>query len=211
MKSTLLFLFFCILGICLTEWVTHVHQQSVTLKKAEIAKEQGFSLGSAPHDTLRGDITSLSGTVQWQSRTATQPAQLRTPRQIQQGEELRTGKDGSVSVQLSNGPLVTLSPDTHVNFIQTLPTSIVLLQDQGIVTYETDRAVSVLSLDLLTMLQKGKMTISVSSDQTTVSNTILNGLATEAYNDANAITTVTSVSPGEKFIFDEATSAGLVQ
>lgn len=212
MKRILLFVLFCLLGFGITEGVMYVQHQQVQKRTAERAKTEGFSLERAPSNALQGKIVSLSGTVSWQSRIATQPAQIKEPRTIQQGEELRTGTNGSVSVQIMDGPTIILLPNSHVNFIQTLPTSIVITQDQGTVTYTASKSsLSVDGLSLLTAMTDGKMTISVDQDQKTVITTVSEGTTTEAYNDANNTSSTTMVSAGNTFLFDDAAAAGSIQ
>ena len=213
MKRVLFFLLFLIIGFGITTFIMYSQQQQVKKQVEQQAKKTGFSLERAPSDSLRGTIASLSGSVQWQSRVATQPAELKTPRTIQQGEELWTGKDGSISVQLSNGHSITLFPNSHVNFIQTLPSSIVLKQDAGSITYQANgkSSLSVTSLNLLTTMTDGKMTIMVNKTQDGVSTTVLQGKATEAYNDANNTTSVSDVLAGQTFGFDDTVPQGAIQ
>lgn len=45
-----------------------------------------FNPGTAPNDSLKGNIATFSGTVKWQSRIATEAAQINLPVPIQQGE-----------------------------------------------------------------------------------------------------------------------------
>ncbi|MGH7203177.1 MAG: hypothetical protein ACREHC_01895 [Candidatus Levyibacteriota bacterium] len=212
MKRVLLFISLFIIGFVFAIAFMHIHQQQTTQKIAERAKTSAFSLERAPTDSLQGKIATLSGTVNWQSRVATQPAQIKKPRIIQQGEELRTGKDGTVSVQMHDGPLLTLLPNSHVNFIQTLPSSMVITQDQGTVTYRTSgKAVSIESLSLLTILHDGMMTVSVDQTVDTARIDVTNGNTTEAFNDSNNLSNVIPVTSGHAFLFSDDTLTGSVE
>lgn len=210
MRPTLLFLLFCVVGLVLAHFLFQFKSGAIE-KNKEILQKEIFSIEDAPSETLRGEITTLSGEVFWQSRIATQAAPLKKPRTIQQGEELRTGKDGTVSLSFANGPTLTLFPNTHINVIQTLPNSIVLLQDEGSVTYQIAKSVSVLNLDLLTVMKEGEMTITIGPEGEDVQTKILKGQATIAHNDAEKVTTVTPISAGQTFIFDQVASVGRVQ
>ncbi len=64
MKSTLIFLFFCILGTGLTEVITHVHQEQVVKKKAEIVDEQRTLLIARGGHGGRGNTEFKSATNQ---------------------------------------------------------------------------------------------------------------------------------------------------
>jgi hypothetical protein len=213
MKRFLIVLLFLILGFIGTEFFLSAHPHQGTQQVAEKAKIQGFSLENAPTDSLQGTIATLSGTVQWQSRVATEPAQIKEPRTIQQGEELRTGKDGTVSVQIHEGPLLTLLPNSHVNFIQTLPSSIVITQDQGTVTYHDSatNSLSVETLSLLTAMKSGMMTVSVNKTLDTAAITVTSGAATEAYNDSNNTSNVIPVAAGHAFLFNDDTLQGTLE
>ncbi|MGI8419208.1 MAG: hypothetical protein ACR2LN_01035 [Candidatus Levyibacteriota bacterium] len=206
MKQAFLFLLIGVAGLIGTEYLLSLQHHQTAQKIAEKAKASAFSLEKAPTDSLQGKIATLSGIVNWQSRIATQPAQIKKPRFIQQGEELRTGKDGTVSVQIYNGPFLTLLPNSHVNFIQTLPSSIVITQDQGTVTYRTQgKKVSIESLSLLTTLNEGIMTVSVDQALDTVAIDVKKGNTTEAYNDSDNRSNVLPVTSGHTFLFNDDT------
>jgi hypothetical protein len=211
-KSIGLLLLFAIIGFGIATILLNVQQQQTKQLVAKQASENTFSLAKAPSESLQGKIASFSGSVQWQSRVATQPATLKQPQTIQQGEELFTGKDGNIVVELSNGLRMSLLPNSHVNFIQTLPTSIVIKQDKGKVTYNNDvkSNLSVTSLSLLTSLPQGTMTLNVNSDQDTILNLLTSGVAQEAYNDTNNNTQVTNLTAGKTFSFDDTSLTSTV-
>src|SRR3989338_9045587 len=87
-------------------------------KKASNFETTKFSLEQAPSDSIRGQITGMSGEIWWQSRTATEPArlparqaQLTEEITIQQGETLIASESGNITVNFAPAATLTLFPE----------------------------------------------------------------------------------------------------
>ena len=171
-----------------------------------------FSLSKAPSESIQGEIASMSGTVEWLSRTATKPVKIKSPQMIQQGEELSTGVNGNVDVVMKNDSVFSLTPNSHVNFVQLLPVNFVVEQDKGTVTYQDTSQVpiSVKSFDLITIMTKGIYTVSVDPVNKTVVVTVDKGGVKEGYEDTQNTSNVVNLDAGQKFIFDDTTRVGTV-
>lgn len=183
------------------------------IKKENVALTTNFSLADPPSETLRGQIATMSGTVNWLSRTASKPVTLTSPRAIQQGEEVSTGKNGKTNILIKNDTSITLFPNSHINVIQLLPQNFVFAQDKGLVLYVNtiNVPVSIRSYDLVTILARGVITIAIDSDNQIVTITVLKGTVREGFEDRQNTSNVVTVNVGSKFIFDETTKEGTIE
>jgi hypothetical protein len=163
-----------------------------------------FSIEKAPSKSVQAQIISLSGDVNWQSRTATQPAAITSPIPVKQGEVVSTGDTGKAEVHL-NDDSFSLLPKTHLEFIQTLPQNFVLNQASGTVTYTHNSNVplSVRSLHLLVQMEKGVAILSVDTDTHIITLDIQKGSAQVGFNDSSLFTTLQTVAKGEELIYDD--------
>jgi len=204
MKNILLFFAALVIGIVLVI-CCQILRQTIIHPVAPLRKTQ-FSLGTAPSDSLRGSVLSFSGSVGWESRTATPMTKLAKKRIIQQGEALETKDDGSVRVQFPNTATLDLSSDTHIDFAQTLPINLVLGQTKGTTTYtkaENRIPLSIRALDLLINIASGSSQIIVDPDQNLVTVNVTSGQATAAYDDTKYISHVITIPQGQQFVFDD--------
>jgi hypothetical protein len=172
-----------------------------------------FSLQNAPTESLQGEIVSFSGDVAWQSRIATQPAQLKTARKVLQGENVVTKNTGKVTMTFLNTTTLIMLPNTEVDIIQTLPTNMVFVQQSGTTTYTVfgKVPVSARAQDLLVQQKQGTMNIIVDKDAATVMVKVTDGNATTAYTDSDNTSVVTPITSGQSFVFDETSLTGVIQ
>lgn len=207
-KNAGLFFLFLVFGLTITLFYFHnliwpqtkniSPQQKTT---ADIAK---FSLEKAPSQSKAGNILSLSGSVFWQSRIATEPARLTASVAIQQGEKIVTYDNGNITIGFGNSLLVTVSPKTELDLIQTLPTNFVFQQEQGTVSYtKIDQTpLAVRSLTLLTQIASGSANIISNKKDGLVTVEVNKGSVTVGYNDASFVSQVATIEAGKKIMFD---------
>jgi hypothetical protein len=178
------------------------NQESTSSENATIAPT--FSLETAPKQSLQGTIMSMTGQVEWTSRIATEPAQLKENIYIQQGESVETKKDGSIKISIGSDLQVTLFSNSKVQFIQTLPETIVFQQDLGSVTYSktTGNPMSVRTFGLSTEMTDGRILITMDTDELTAVVKIQKGNATFAYNDLDYQSHVATYPVGTILIYD---------
>lgn len=166
-----------------------------------------FSIETPPSQSQKGEITSLSGSVLWQSRTATEAAKIITQQKVQQGEQITTGDTGEVVIRFDQLAEATLSPKSQISFIQTLPHLLVFAQNLGDVVYknETSDALSVRVLHLLLEEQTGEMTVSINPLRPVVTVTVTKGIVRAAFNDLYYNSSVVTISEGHIFYFNDET------
>ncbi len=214
MKSTFIFILFLIVGFFSTFFLINKKTiQEVSKPKVKISNEASkFSLEKAPSITLHGDITLLTGDVKWQSRIATEASTITFKQQVQQGESLETGKTGKVSLAFPN-MLFTLSPNSKLNIVQTLPTSIVLEQQTGEIMYQTTSStlLGVRVSPLLIESQGGEFSITIDEDDGTVKVSVKDGFVTVAYNDSNTISTVEKIEKEQVMTFDPSSRTSTIK
>jgi hypothetical protein len=210
MKKSIIFLLSCVFGVLSISCYSFLTHHSMTTPPKSVS---AFSLQKAPLNSIKGKVISLSGDVNWLSRTATQSASLENPRIIQQGEELSTGENGTITVDFPSFANLSLSSDSHVSMIQLLPTNFVFNQYKGTIVYDSlgKTTVSVISPSLLTNLKKGTIEVSTDQDTTTTTVTAQKGTATVAYEDSNNQSNVITILEGQQFIFDTSLRQGSLQ
>jgi hypothetical protein len=213
MKNILLFLVFLLVGLALLLGYRYLSQPQKIFQNTKPPLTTKFSLAHAPTQSFQGTIASMSGKVMWLSRTASKPVQLKSPRAIQQGEELSTGSDGQAIIRIQNDASLLLLPNSHVSIIQLLPQNFVFVQDRGTIRYENtiQVPVSIKTLDLLSLLVKGVVTIYVDPHGKTVSANLAQGDLQEGYEDAQNNSTTMTVNEGQTFIFDQINKIGTIQ
>lgn len=214
MKNLIIFILFVIFGIGVVAAYTKRVPQTTpeqTVKLPFIGQNQ-FSLENAPADSLRGKIATLSGDVKWQDRVATQSSQITNPINIQQGEQLITGDNGKVQVEIPAAVIINISPKSDLSFVQTLPQNIVLSQTKGEVEYQKIGTVPV-SIRVLRLLveEKGDITISVSDTLPIITINVHTGSVTVAYNDSQNVSTVKTINSGNQFIFNNDTKEAVFE
>jgi hypothetical protein len=172
-----------------------------------------FSVENAPSQTLSGKIASMSGSVAWQSRTADYATLINSPVKLQQGEAISTYENGKATINFPAIGNMTFSPNTQVNFIQTLPANFVVEQKQGISTYTKNGniPVSIRALDLLINLEEGNCTVSVDKDSANITVTVNSGSIKVAFNDINNNTNIVTINEGEQYLFNNNTKMGNVE
>jgi hypothetical protein len=212
MKWFFIFILFFIVGVGLVIGYTYWnHQNPFNVLPSPITTK--FSLENAPEDSLKGTIASMSGTVNWQSRTAGHSVRLQSPRMIQQGEELSTGKNSIVRVVVQKAEEIIEFPDSHITFIQMLPINVVISQDAGSVFYENTglSAMTVKTLDLVTSVNRAWVTISLDQSTDTVTVTPQKESVTEGYLDSEGNSNTVIIKAGQQFVFDDTTQTGSVE
>lgn len=207
MKSFLLFSLSLILGTGVAIFIlTQTTTRHVSKPKKDMTPlSSKFSLKNAPSLSLRGTISALSGDVFWQSRTATEAATITSLPYLQQGEELITSTSGKVTVHLANNCIIRLQPRTHLNFVQTLPQSMVIELKKGdvTVTKNCSSPFSLKSLHLLTQINQGESTFSLDDEEGIVSVEVHEGNITVAFNDSDNVSNILDVEAGQTLIFDD--------
>lgn len=213
MKNVLLFLVFFLAGIAIVLGYRYWNQYQELFQNTKQPLTTKFSLEYAPSLSLQGKIASMSGKVMWLSRTASKPVQLKNPRAIQQGEEVSTGSDGKAVIIIQNAALLSLSPNSQVSIIQLLPQNFVFVQDKGTVEYENtiQVPVSIKTTDLLSILIKGAVTISIDPQKEKVSVNLAKGNLQEGYEDAQNNSSTMTVNPGQIFLFDDINKVGIIE
>lgn len=173
-----------------------------------------FSLEKAPVDTLSGEVASISGKIAWQSRIAPVAILINSPTKLQQGEEVDSYNDGNAFIDFPKVGTIVISPNTQINFIQTLPQNFVVWQKQGSANYEKngENPVSVIALDLLVNIGSGTSCLVVlDKDTANVIVTVKSGSITAAFNDSDNNTNVVSVKAGHEYFFDDGSKTGRIK
>jgi hypothetical protein len=173
-------------------------------KKVSNFKPTKFSLENAPSDSIRGQITNMSGDIWRQSRTATEPAKLTEAVPIQQGEVLIASVSGKISVNFDPAVKLTLFPDTRVEIVQTLPLNLVFNQTRGVGQYlVTGQApLTVRSLNLIVNLDDGLLVVDTDEEAGAIILGLKTGRAKVGYNSPGLESRVWELEPGDVFEFD---------
>lgn len=171
-----------------------------------------FSFDEAPKNSLRGKIVSMSGDVQWTSRTATEPAKLNTGISLQQGEKVSTGTDSLLTIDFSGAATATLSASSVIDIDQALPQNLVFKQTAGSVSYGSENtALSVKALHLLAYSEKGMMKLTQDSETGTLTVKALKGEVRLGFNDLDYQSIAVTLAEGETYTYDDTTRTGSVE
>lgn len=207
MKLLLVFIF----TLCLSFVLTYLYLLTIPTKTEISIKlptltaiPVEYNPDLPPKNSLIGEIASPSGEIFWISRTATQPAMLKDISQIKQGEILITKNASQVSVLFPNSVELKLEENSQLEFVQTLPQNLVLIQKTGRVIYQQNSAVlSLKTFHLLTNIEGEKVVVTVDDVKKIVFLDIYSGKITLAYNDLNFNSKTQVVTSGARVIFTD--------
>lgn len=223
MKKILLFLISFVLGTIaivvyfkLADKFSAIDVPSIpSISFSDLVKLSRFSLEKAPSQSLVGTITSMSGDVDYEKRLATESARLNSVVEIQQGEVLETLESAGISLDFENKIKVTMSENSYLSVIQTLPANIVFYQNKGNINYKklSDIPVSVRLYHLLVDLD-GDVDLSVDLENKNgviITMRVNSGSAKIAYNDTDLISHVFDIGSGETLTFNESSRKAVVE
>lgn len=165
-----------------------------------------FSLDTPPSNSLRGRITTSSGDTFWQDRSATQSSKLTITPLVLQGDEFWTKENGFLTITFPNTITLSMSKNTHISFVQTLPTNFVIQQGSGAVEYQkkSETPVAIRALNLLVQQKEGTCAVTI-GESGRIEITVKKGLITTAFNDTENISTVEETYEGNTFIYNDDT------
>lgn len=217
MKSTLILIGSILVGILVMFLVPTLTTQKpekplVNPTSSSPIPESKFSIENAPTDSLKVQVSTMSGKILYQDRVATEPAEVKTLKEVQQGETLVTDQTGSLKAQIPGQLNLNIFPKTELEFTQTLPSNIVLTQNKGQVEYLRPGSdpVSIRSNDLLIEMDGTDLVITVNDDQSRITVEATKGPVKVGYNDASQLSTVKSISEGDTLIFNEDTKTARI-
>lgn len=222
MKKVLLFLIPFLIALVavvgyfkITQKLSSINVPSLpSVSFSDLVKLSRFSLEKAPSASLVGVIKSMEGEVMHEERLATESAKINIPIPIQQGESLSTGVDGKIILTFEKAAELTISSETKVGIIQTLPADLVFSQSTGSVNYVklANIPVSVRSYHLL-IKNDGDITVSVDTDfpKPIITVIVNSGSVTVAYNDKENISQVLTVDEGQTLSFNDGTRKVVVK
>lgn len=177
-----------------------------------ILQNSFFSLVKAPSKSLVGTVTSLSGDVEWQSRIATDSAKIFSPIQIQQGESVSTGLNGSMNISFPGSSEINIFPLSTIEFAQTLPADIVIAQTKGSVEYKklSDVPLTVRALHLL-VEGGGNFKVTIDDKKPVIEVFVETGSVTVAYNDINNLSKVVEIPADKILSFNDKTRKTVIK
>ncbi len=210
MKKILLGIIVFLLGTGAALVVFFAKNHSVPEPIITIAKKEPnfeptkFSLEKAPSDSIKGQITAMSGDIWRQTRTATEPAKLTEPDVIQQGEVLIASDEGKLTVNFNPAATISLFPDTQVEIIQTLPLNLVFNQTKGIGQYQVSgtNPVTIRSFNLIVNIDEGLININTDAETGVITLSLKTGAAKVGYNSPEFDSKVWRLEAGDVFEYD---------
>jgi hypothetical protein len=212
LKTFALFIFSLIMGTIIAVfcyfWLSPKESQII---KPFLPKTL-FSIENAPSQSITGIVESFSGNVAWQSRSANYATLINSPVKLQQGDEINVQDNGQAITSFPNIVKISISPNTQVNFIQTLKVNFVAEEKQGNAFYEKTGSipVSIRAFDLLINLKNGAFSISVDKESAMVVINVGSGSATAAYIDTDNNTQILTIKEKQKYQFNNDTKLGRV-
>ena len=204
MKNGVIFFVSVIIGgiiIFVVHQSRHIDQSII---QNPVAESLNFSWEKPPKQSLVGTISSYSGDVQWESRTASDFMKISSSVPIQQGETIQTSDTGKFSLVFKDAVTIDSSSKTKLIFIQTVPEHFLVSHQLGEAHYTTSDSlnVSVRCMHLLAQLEKSTDVL-IQKKDATIQFVISRGSITVAFNDLNNISTIETLSKGT-FVYDDA-------
>lgn len=171
-----------------------------------------FSPEKAPTESFKGEITAMTGKIRWQSRTATEAAELLTVTTVQQGEKLITGQDSSLTVDFANVCWIKMESETEIDIVQTLEANLVFNQTKGRAEYKKNNSypLSVRVKNLLTETN-GEVIITIDQEEPIITVVSKKGTVTAAFNDADFVSQKIFISGGETLVFNDDKRTGVLE
>lgn len=216
MKNIVLFSFSALIGVLVVSGIYLLTPQAQQKQNAqEIFSSSSpllFTAENPPNESLKGMMTALSGDIAWESRMATEPGKITAPVQLQQGEKIKTGIDGRVSVEFASVVNLVVSSQTEIEITQTLLNAFVFRQIEGTVFYEKlgEIPLSIRTLHVLVEQESGGSTIFTDKENMFITITVKSGTIRVAYNDLNLKSRVIKISAGNRFDFNDETRVGKI-
>lgn len=210
-KSSFFFLFlvFFLIGVLITAGYGLIATRTDSPIKniINIPALSGFSIENAPSQSIRGNILSMSGEVRWQSRVATEAAEITSSVILQQGEQIATGETGQVKIEFPGACLINIGSGAQIDFVQSLPVDLVMLQASGSANFVKtgDVPVTVRALHVLIKQNAGEMGVGVDQDNSLVNINIIRGSITVAFNDLQNVTKVLNFEANRRVSFNDLT------
>lgn len=186
---------------------------SFTKLTKQKSTQTSFNPEKAPTESLQGKIATFSGIIKWQSRIATEAAEVDSLKEIQQGEQIETEISSNLIVEFPNIWRINILSNSKLEFAQTLPANLVISQKEGSAEYQKlgENVLSVRALHLLINQNQGDMVVIVDKDNNNVFINVKTGFVTAAYNDDENISRVVQVKTGQRLNFDDETREAVVR
>lgn len=212
MKNLFLILLSVIVGGAITALYLEyrVIESPQPIVQKEVKPTAPFSLVSPPSDSLTGKIMSREGSLLWESRMATAPAELTGTTTLSQGERIVTEEDSEATLEFERFGKIVMSQDSDLSFPQTLPTDFVVNQRKGDITYELSGEVplSIRARNSLITKDSGKIRIEITEDESVILVSTLEGTAKIGFNDTENVSQVFTLREGQVYEYnsDERTA-----
>lgn len=214
MKTLIFFISSLLLGIAIM-FTFKIGIRQTTKVISPNPKNFSFSLRNAPSETIKGKITSLTGDIGWQSRVATEPAKIKIPQDLQQGEGIVTEKNGKAVIQFGSYFASNLAANTSLEFIQTLPSQFVIKQNKGKAEYvKIDTTpLTIRSFGLLLNIDLDSDVVLTTNEKLgVVTAAVKKGTITASYYDSqNETTNILTINEGYQYVFDDGAEEGSVE
>lgn len=169
-----------------------------------------FSIEPPPSESLKGSIISQDGTIFFESRIATEPSELKTNIQIEQGERLITKDKSGISVNFDRFGSIILSENADLSFIQTLPIDFVVEQKKGKIEYTINykTPLSIRIRNALITKTSGTIEIIVTDEDPVILISTVSGTAKIGFNDLDNVSQVFTLREGQIYEYnsDERTA-----
>ena len=205
-------MFVFILGIISSYFFTitqkdkNINQEEVIsfLPEKTTPTKTPFSLEEAPVRSLRATIATMSGHLLWESRIATQPAQLSPEvKTLQQGERIIASDSGNITLNFDLVGEITLFPNSDIQLVQTLPVNLVFNQNTGRVEYQAfGNQFTVRLHRLLVSFANANIQSSISELTGEIIVTVNRGTVIAAFNDENFVSQKVTLMENDRLIFN---------
>lgn len=206
MKNLVLLVISFLIGVGAVFAFSLINKQNNPPKQSADKKtsEPNFKIESPPSESLKGLIASRSGTLLWESRIATAPAEIGDNIQIQQGERLISEQNSKVTVNFDQAGFFELSENSDLAFIQTLPAELVVEQKKGKIRYTVNGKfpLSIKIRNALISKKSGVIEIALTEDDPAILISTIRKTAVIGFNDSDNISQLFNLREGQIYEYN---------
>lgn len=149
---------------------------------------------------VKNDVTKIP-------RNATTAATIKTGDEVLVGETVTTGENSETTLQLGSSLTSSVSANTVMTFLSTVPETILVKQDQGTAIYQNngEQPFSLRILHFLIELQSGNMTVTTDEKEKIVTLLLNEGTAKVAWEDKDLNSKIYTLMVGQTVVLEDTT------
>lgn len=158
-----------------------------------------------PSRAMQGTLKVNSKIVEKIPRLKDEWEEVATSSSILQEEKIQTDESGKAEVEFPNYLKVSINPLSSLYFKNLIPDSFLVEQSKGTAKYLIEKPISIRSIDTLTSIESGELTLEINPLNGFITMDIASGSAKFSFIDSENETQVYDINPGDRVSYDPET------